>query len=112
MSNYRIEVNALCAAFKALSNEHRLVIFQRLMSCCEPGTRCSTEQAARFCVGELGEGLDIAPSTLSHHLKELHRAGLINMTRRGKQIECWVEPDVLKGLSTFFDQYLLKTDED
>ena len=112
MSNYRINSEALCCAFKALSNEHRLVIFQRLMNCCEPGTRCSAEQAARFCVGELGQGLDIAPSTLSHHLKELHRAGLINMARRGKQVECWVELETLKGFRSFFDQDLANTEED
>ena len=88
--------------FKALSNVNRLVLFQRLMSCCEPGTKCSPDEAVRFCVGELGEGLDIAPSTLSHHLKELNRAGLVQMERRGKLVECWVEPETLKTLSNFF----------
>jgi len=90
--------------FKALSNPHRLALFSRLMSCCVPGTKCSPEAAVRYCVGELGDGLDIAPSTLSHHLKELNRAGLVNMERRGKNIECWVEPDVLDTLAAFFSQ--------
>ena len=88
--------------FKALSNPHRLALFKRLMSCCVPGTVCSTEEATRYCVGELGEGLDIALSTLSHHLKELNRAGLIQMERQGKNIQCWVEPDVLDELAHFF----------
>jgi len=90
--------------FKALSNPHRLTLFSRLMSCCVPGTKCSPSAAVRYCVGELGDGLDIAPSTLSHHLKELNRAGLVNMERRGKNIECWVEPDVLDNLASFFSQ--------
>lgn len=101
MSNYSND-SLLVDAFKALSNAHRLALFRRLMSCCEPGTRCSTEQAVRYCVGELGEGLEIAPSTLSHHLKELNRAGLICMEKKGKQVECWVDPNTLEQLGQFF----------
>ena len=88
--------------FKGLSNPHRLALFERLMNCCEPGTRCCASEAIRTCVGDLGEGLDIAPSTLSHHLKELNRAGLIEMQRNGKHVECWVEPKTLQKLSQFF----------
>lgn len=102
MSNYLNDDQLMADVFKALSNPHRLGVFQRLMSCCAPGTRCDANQAIRFCVGELGEGLDIAPSTLSHHLKELHRAGLVKMERRGKNVECWVDPEVLSQLSLFF----------
>jgi len=101
MSN-KENINQYAEMFKALSNPHRLALFYRLQTCCEPGTRCSSEQAVRFCVGELGEGLDIAPSTLSHHLKELHRAGLVKMARSGKNVECWLEPEVLNKLSRFF----------
>ncbi|WP_386114442.1 ArsR/SmtB family transcription factor [Thiohalocapsa marina] len=88
--------------FKALSNPHRLALFERLVRCCTPGTVCSTEVALRHTVGELGKGLDIAPSTLSHHLKELHRAGLVQMQRNGRQIECWVAPATLKRLASLF----------
>lgn len=102
MSNYRNHDTNYAEIFRALSNPHRLALFQRLMSCCKPGTRCSADAAARFCVGELGEGLDIAPSTLSHHLKELHRAGLVQMERKGKNVECWVEPTILNDLSQLF----------
>ena len=89
--------------FKALSNPNRLALFQRLMTCCAPGTKCDPTQAAKVCVGDLGEGLEIAPSTLSHHLKTLHEAGLINMQRRGKNIDCWVDPAILKQLAGFFN---------
>jgi ArsR family transcriptional regulator, arsenate/arsenite/antimonite-responsive transcriptional repressor len=101
MSNYEINGDPLSEMFKALGNPHRLAIFHRLTTCCCPGTRCDLE-SVRFSVGQLGEGLDIAPSTLSHHLKELHRAGLIEMARQGKQVKCWIDPAVLDRLAGFF----------
>ncbi len=86
--------------FRALSNPHRLQIYLRLTRCCAPGTACSTE-AAGLCVGQIGEGLDIAPSTLSHHLKELSRAGLVQMERNGQRIDCRVDTDTLGALRDF-----------
>jgi len=41
---------------------------------------------------------------VSHHLKELHRAGLIRSKRQGQRIECWVDPEVLNSLSHFFNR--------
>ncbi len=102
MSNYSDNKERFAKMFHALSNPNRLALFHRLQTCCAPGTRCNTEHAVRFCVGELGKGLHIAPSTLSHHLKELHRAGLVKMERSGKHVECWLEPKVLNELSHFF----------
>jgi len=89
--------------FKALSTTHRLKIFLRLASCGTGGIACKTEQACE-CVGDLGCNLGIAPSTVSHHLKELHRAGLIRSRRQGQRIECWVDPEVLNSLSHFFNR--------
>ena len=100
MSNYEIERQA--EQFKALGHPHRLAIFRRLLSCCAPGTVCDLEVASRIHVGELGEGLAIAPSTLSHHLKQLNRAGLVAMRRNGKRIECWVEPALAEQLAGLF----------
>ncbi|MEL0583382.1 MAG: metalloregulator ArsR/SmtB family transcription factor [Candidatus Thiodiazotropha sp. (ex. Lucinoma kazani)] len=102
MSNTNPDDKQLALMFKALGNPHRLLIFQRLSNCCLPGTRCDLEQTMRFSVGQLGEGMEIAPSTLSHHLKELHRSGLIEMSRQGKRIDCWIDPAVLNRLAGFF----------
>ena len=105
MSNYRTNSTAKFAEmFKALSNPNRLSIFLRLVSCCAPGTSCSTDAGVCECVGELGKDMGIAPSTVSHHIKELHRAGLIEMERRGQNVECWVAPETLSALATFFNQ--------
>ena len=76
MSNYqKEEVQRFAEVFKALSNPNRLHIFLRLVSCCPPGTKCISDAAVQRCVGELGQGLEIDPSTVSHHLKELRRQG-------------------------------------
>lgn len=76
----------------------------RLASCCLPGGTCNTETEMYECVGKLGKDLGIAPSTISHHIKELYQAGLIKMKRRGQTVECWVDPETLDSLATFFKQ--------
>jgi ArsR family transcriptional regulator len=105
MSNIRNnDSERLAGAFKALSNPHRLSIFMRLASCCLPGGDCNTETEMYECVGKLGRDLGIAPSTISHHIKELYQAGLIKMKRRGQTVECWVDPETLDSLAEFFKQ--------
>ncbi len=103
MSNYRtITLDRYAGIFKALSSTHRLQIFTMLAGCCEPGTRCSSDETMNYCVGDLSSRLNIAASTLSHHLKELHRAGLIEMQRQGKQIFCSINPSTLAEVSALF----------
>jgi DNA-binding transcriptional ArsR family regulator len=104
MSKYRNkDRDRLVEIFKALSNPNRLAIFMRLVDCCAPGTHCSAEPDPGTCVGEVSDGLGIVPSTVSHHLKELRRAGLVQTERVGQKAECWVDPETLKLLADFFD---------
>ncbi|RJQ44479.1 MAG: ArsR family transcriptional regulator [Gaiellales bacterium] len=105
MSNNRnIDVEEFSNIFKALSSPSRLRIFLRLISCCEPGTTCSVEAGLGTCIGDLGKDLGIVPSTVSHHIKELHQAGLIKTKKRGQMVECWVDPEILQFLAEFFTQ--------
>ncbi len=98
-----INTDQMASIFKALSNTHRLKIYNILTHCCTPGTSCPSDDVRGCCVGELDSQLDIAASTLSHHLKELNRADLINMKRDGKQIHCSVNTDTLQHLQHLFD---------
>jgi ArsR family transcriptional regulator len=102
MSNLEIDVEQLAAKFKALSNPQRLRIFLRLATCCLPGCCASKPASIRRCVGDLGADLDLAASTVSHHLKELRLAGLMHVERHGKNIECWISQDSVRALAAFF----------
>lgn len=93
----------LSVAFKALGNPHRLRIVRLLLerdwACCdrERPEDCTLDPAS--CnVGELAERLDVAPSTTSHHLKELERAGLLERRREGRRLYCRVDTSTLRRL--------------
>ena len=105
MSNLRtVDLDEVAARFQALANPARLKLFLQLAACCQaPGGGCCDPDDARRCVGDLGAGLDLAPSTVSHHLKELRRAGLIRCERRGRFIDCWVDPETLRDLRQWFE---------
>ena len=98
-----MQIKQVAEAFKALSHPHRLAIFLRLAKCCQRHD-CNTEDCARLCVGELGKGLRIGAPTVSHHLKELTRAGLIRTQKCGQSTECWVAEKTLDELAHFFVQ--------
>ncbi len=105
-NNPNIDIGKYAEMFKALSNPNRLKIFLRLISCCVPAEttqiRESVESEGCACVGDLGQDLGIVASTISHHIKELRQAGLIQMERRGQKIDCSIDPGVLTDLKAFF----------
>jgi len=96
------KIETFAEIFKALSNPNRLRIFLRLVSCCRPGTVSVIDANDSACVSDLGQNLGIVKSTISHHIKELKRVGLIRTRRQGQKIECWVAPDIVDALREFF----------
>ena len=60
----------------AIAHETRLAIFRLLVQQGPDG----------MPAGEIAQRLAVAPPTLSFHLKELERAGLIQATRKQRQI--------------------------
>src|ERR1700746_158137 len=53
----------------------------------------------KVCVCELVPLFDISQPTLSHHLKRLREAGLVDSERRGLWAYYYVVPDAMKELS-------------
>lgn len=91
-----MQIEQLARVFKALSNPHRLKIYLKLSECCGTRLHCNTDLSdPDTCVGEVASGLKLAPSTVSHHLKELREAGLIRMEKNGQKSLCIVEQGTL-----------------
>src|SRR5690349_22175415 len=57
--------------------------------------------AGKVCVCELVPLFDIAQPTLSHHLKTLRQAGIVDSERRGLWAYYYVRPDALKELTAW-----------
>jgi ArsR family transcriptional regulator len=94
--------------FKALGDPTRIRIFEFLRNCCCP-VAIDEEHEERAVDGPtVGDvcccvtGSMKVSSTMSFHLKELRNAGLIIMERRGKNIVCRVDREVLAGLASYF----------
>ncbi len=88
--------------FGALSNPNRAIIFSRLASFCRGEAASCIRDDMRACVGDLGKNLNIAASTVSHHIKELHRAGMIEVEKCGRKVKCRVDPKAVQELEKFF----------
>ena len=89
------DAKALAGVFKALSDPVRL----RLLSL------IASFEGGEACVCDLTGPFDVSQPTISHHLRVLREAGLIDCERRGTWVYYWVLPDALTRLGT-----LLSTD--
>jgi ArsR family transcriptional regulator, arsenate/arsenite/antimonite-responsive transcriptional repressor len=76
------------ARLEALGNPTRLKIWRALIRAGEEG----------MAVGKLQDRLDIAASTLSHHVKALVAVGLVTQTREGTTLICHTNFAVMRGL--------------
>ena len=91
------DVDSLARMFKALGNPNRLKLFLNLLE--ESKLDLSKGRVHDcFLVKLLGGLGDIGAPTVSHHVKELSDAGLIQTQREGKQLICSVDPDGLEQL--------------
>jgi ArsR family transcriptional regulator, arsenate/arsenite/antimonite-responsive transcriptional repressor len=61
------------------------------------------KHAGKVCVCELVPLFDIGQSTLSHHLKKLRDAGLVDSERRGLWAYYYVRPEALGPLAAWLE---------
>jgi ArsR family transcriptional regulator, arsenate/arsenite/antimonite-responsive transcriptional repressor len=77
------------AVFKALSDPIRL----RLMS-------IIASSGEEVCVCDITPHFDVSGPTISHHLRVLREAGLVDCERRGTWVYYWPLPDRFQWLTT------------
>ena len=86
----RVEAERMAAIAKALGDPIRLQLVDVLR-----------KHAGKVCVCELVPLFDVSQPTLSHHLKVLREAGIVDSERRGLWAYYYVIPEALEELSTW-----------
>ena len=86
-----MEEKAATQALAALAQGTRLAVFRLLVR----------EGLAGLPAGALAERLGVQPATLSFHLAQLERAGLLVSERRSRQIVYAAEFDCMRALVAF-----------
>jgi ArsR family transcriptional regulator len=86
----RAHAARIAAVAKALGDPIRLQLVDVLR-----------KHAGKVCVCELVPLFDLAQPTVSHHLKVLREAGIVDSERQGLWAYYYVLPDALKELSTW-----------
>lgn len=87
------DATSLAAAFKVLADPARL----RLLSL------IGAQPGAEACTCDLIEPLGLSQPTVSHHLKVLHEAGLLDRERRAQWVLYRLRPDRLQALRAVLD---------
>jgi ArsR family transcriptional regulator len=83
----------LAKGFKALGDPVRL----RLLS------MIAARAGGEVCVCDMTDAFPVKGPTISHHLKVLREAGLIDCERRGTWVYYWIVPAGLAPLSQLLD---------
>jgi ArsR family transcriptional regulator, arsenate/arsenite/antimonite-responsive transcriptional repressor len=86
----RHEAERMATIAKALGDSIRLQLVDVLR-----------QHAGKVCVCELVPLFDISQPTLSHHLKKLRDAGIVDSERQGLWAYYYVIPEALKELSVW-----------
>jgi len=86
-----MKIDDAAARLEALGNPTRLKIYRALVRAGDAG----------MSVGKLQTKLELAGSTLSHHLKALLVVGLISQERQATTLICRANYDLMRGIVNF-----------
>jgi len=107
-----MNLEQLVRIFKALGNENRLKILETVsknQSASEDGLDTegtfNVKASAACCVDEIGVQFDMAQSTLSQNLKELHNAGLLERHKKAQWVYYTVNQKMLEELAEYLRQF-------
>jgi ArsR family transcriptional regulator len=87
---------ALDAGLKALASAPRRHLLRIIAESTSPGGACCDTDV---CACKLADALDLAPSTISHHMSVLVKAGLVSATKRGLWVYYRLERDALGAVA-------------
>ena len=80
------EAESLAARFRALADPTRVAIVNRLAA------------SEECCVCDLNAAFELSQPTISHHLRILREAGLVDSTRRGTWAFYKLVPEAIESL--------------
>jgi ArsR family transcriptional regulator, arsenate/arsenite/antimonite-responsive transcriptional repressor len=83
-----MDTNQVVQSLGALAHEHRLAIYRLLVERGPEG----------LSAGAIGEGVGLAPSSLTFHLQNLQRAGLLVQRRESRNLMYSVDFDAMNAL--------------
>ena len=76
--NPTLSIEQAASTFAALGSEQRLEVLRTLVRAGPKG----------LTIGELGQRSGVTGSTLTHHMRILAQAGLVQQTKQGRSIIC------------------------
>jgi ArsR family transcriptional regulator len=86
--------NQIIAALGALAHEHRLAVYRLLVARGPEGLNA----------GAIAERIGLVPSSLTFHLQNLQRAGLITQRREGRQLISAADFSVMNSLVSYLTE--------
>ena len=94
-----VDSKVIARAFKALANPNRLTIYLQILNHHES----NTDKTCDGClIAEVMSDMNIGAPTVSHHVKELVNANLIEVQRQGKFVSCFINDVMHEQLRHFF----------
>jgi DNA-binding transcriptional ArsR family regulator len=93
-----MHADRLSVTFSALADPTRRAILARLVE-------------GETSVLELAEPFDMSLPAVSKHLKVLEHAGLITRSREAQWRPCRIEPEALRGVDNWLEEYRLLWNE-
>lgn len=87
------QAETISPLIKALADPVRL----RLLSL------VASHEGGEACVCDLNDAFELSQPTISHHLKVLHDAGLLDRSKRGVWVYYAVRREALAGVATLLD---------
>ncbi|MDR6862827.1 metalloregulator ArsR/SmtB family transcription factor [Phycicoccus sp. 3266] len=86
------DAERLAPMFKALGDPVRLQMVSMIAA------------SPELCVCEITPAFDLSSGTISHHLRTLRQAGLVDCERRGTFVYYWIRPEALESLSALLSK--------